>query len=139
MNKIELFSIIIFISFITFSFLIARDSTERDTELLTASIGTSFALSRIFSSFDVFGGRISKVVNCTCVGTWKLFTVGPPSPGTFMVNPGSTPPLYKFRRVTSGVWTVGIASGNKICLVIVKSKCVSAGSGPVVKLMGTSE
>ncbi|MAG12514.1 hypothetical protein CL630_01750 [bacterium] len=86
---------------------------------------------------DLFGGKMTKVIVCTCDLPWRLFTVGPPVRGTFMIDPSGTPPLYEYKRIAKGVWTLGIAAGSKTCFVK-GDPCPPVGSGPIVKIMGTS-
>ena len=104
--------------------------------LLIIGTGSLFSASRINAFDGVFGGKIGSSTWCICSGNY-LFSVGPPRPGTFLVTP-STPPLYEYKRVASGVWTLGTYSGSALCIQLIKKKCIIIASAPDVELMGTS-
>ncbi len=87
-------------------------------------------------AFAPFGGII-KSFYCPCSNNYMI-TVGPPVPGVFMFEPGTSVLHPFFNIYRSGVWALGIASGFSTCWVPVTKGCAPVGSGMVIIRVGTS-
>lgn len=85
-----------------------------------------------------FGGRIITVTVCTCNDdpTDELISVLGPHGGDFMKT--TTSRIYQYHNLTIGHWVLGIASGEKTCEVDAFLSCDTVGSGPEIKIAGTS-
>lgn len=86
---------------------------------------------------SVFGGRIMKVIPCTCSPGMAII-VGPPRPAVLLYIPGASR-LFKYGRVMPGVWSLGDYSSGGICMQIAGKTCIKYPpvQGTVLK-MGTS-
>ncbi|MEK7659494.1 MAG: hypothetical protein AAB338_02485 [Patescibacteria group bacterium] len=99
-----------------------------------------------------FGGKVKSTDYCDphsppcfCGGAEELITVGPPRPGTFAINNGTT--IYEFYDWSVGNWVLGLANFyNDACYLQVIDPythecvyCQSIGSGPAINIMGTSK
>lgn len=86
---------------------------------------------------NVFGGRIMKVVPCTCSPGMAII-VGPPRPAILLFIPGASR-LFSYGRVVPGVWTLGDYSFGGICMQVAGKVCAPYPpiQGTILK-MGTS-
>jgi len=90
-----------------------------------------------FSLNTPFGGKIITSIPCTCsVGSWV--TVAFPRPGSFIYTPGLSQIYRNYQLFRPGPWALGIASGFGTCMVGAPPYCVSIGSGPIIRKVGTS-
>lgn len=78
------------------------------------------------------GGIVGSVLPCI---NGKLIFVGPPTPGRFMVVPGSI--VYPFRSLRSGAWVLGLASPGGSCVTPDAPPKIIPAKGTVI-MIGTS-
>ncbi len=86
---------------------------------------------------SVFGGRIMKVVPCTCSPGMAII-VGPPRPAILLYIPGASR-LFRYGRIMPGVWSLGDYSSGGTCMQIAGKTCAPYPpiQGTILKI-GTS-
>lgn len=78
-----------------------------------------------------FGGPILNVFYCPCSANLAV-VVGPPSPGVFMYQPGSTI-VYAFYQIfRAGPWVLGNYTPGGACLMFIPYGCA-----PIAYPLGT--
>jgi len=95
-------------------------------------------LAQISGLSTPFGGRVIMRISCTC-SLDTLLIVGLPVGGSFILSPGSR--VYRNYAPFPPNWVLGTASGFSTCFVLIPTtppSCVPAGSGPIIRIMGTS-
>lgn len=83
-----------------------------------------------------FGGKVLTKVDCDCNKvTW--ITVGPPVPGSFIINPATR--IYREYRIEIGRWVLGLSIPATFpCVKKVSGFCTLIGGGFPVTIIGTS-
>ncbi len=84
-----------------------------------------------------FGGKVLTMIPCTCTPGLFLITVGTPRGGTFIYSAYSSRP-YQYFFPSIGRWVLGTASTDMTCMVGFGPYCISAGSGKMITMFGTS-
>ena len=106
--------------------------------LLLLAIVVLFLPSKAFALLGIgtpFGGMVLFRLECTCSAN-TMIVVGPPRPGTFMLDAGTV--IYEKYTPFIAHWVLGLADAFVPCMVYVGTACVPAGEGGRVRIMGTS-
>ncbi len=92
----------------------------------------------VYAAFGIqpFVGRVLVKIPCTCTPGTFLVTVGPPRGGVFIQTPATR--LYKYFKVSSPSWVLGMSPGFMTCMQGKPPACVPIGKGPIMLYLGTS-
>lgn len=113
---------------------------------LTAAVvigATTAAPERVSAQgLHPFGGFVSAVVYCDCVGTWLIYIddlVQNDTPDyTLMYVPGMTIVYEYFMIPVPGVWLLGLHTDIYLPCLVGMPFCFSIGTGPEIYMVGTS-
>lgn len=97
-----------------------------------------FLPSRVLALIGVgtpFGGMVLFEIPCTCSGSSMIF-VGPPRPGTFIIDSGTR--IYEKYQPFVGHWVLGLADASVPCLEATPVGCIPVGEGGRIRIVGTS-
>ena len=85
-----------------------------------------------------FGSPIQSVQVCECNLAY-LWTLGGPTPGTYLFQPGVSTLMANFQVSKPGVFVLGTWKGIGECIKpVCQGQCCVVGTGNLVEVVGTS-